>query len=102
MSVGTDRRHKACMCVDLDLSASLRTQKERVNRRDLQMKVLRSGDADVSAAVKPLTANPAVISMSAISRKQAKQKQSIAIIAALIILPRSPECLLNRVIALKI
>lgn len=68
----------------------------------MQIKVLRSGDGDVSTAVKLLTGNPPVISMSAISRKQAKQKQSIAIISALIVLVRSPECLLNRVIALKI
>lgn len=88
--------------MDLDLSAPLCTQKETAKRRDLQTKVLRSGDADVAAAVKALTANPTVISMSAISRKQAKQKQSFAIISALIIPPWSPECLLNRVIALKI
>lgn len=47
---------------------------ESVNRRDLQMKALRSGDGDVSTAVKLLPGNPPVISMSVISRKRAKQK----------------------------
>lgn len=41
--------------------------------------------------------------MSAISRKETEQKKKIiAIISALIVLVRSPECLLNRVIAVEI
>lgn len=35
-------------------------------------------------------------------KKKPKQKQTIAIISALIVLVRSPECLLNRVIAVEI
>lgn len=52
--------------------------------------------------VKQLTRNPLAISMSAISRNKTKQKQTIAIISALIVLVKSPECLLNRVIAVEI
>lgn len=54
--------------------------------------------------VKQLTSNAFAISTSAISRrkKKPKQKQTIAIISALIVLVRSPECLLNRVIAVEI
>lgn len=53
--------------------------------------------------VKQLTSNAFAISTSAISRKKkTKQKQTIAIISALIVLVRSPECLLNRVIAVEI
>lgn len=45
-----------------------------VNRRDLEMKAQHSGDGDAAAAVRLLPGNPPVISMSAISRKRAKQK----------------------------
>lgn len=61
-----------------------------------------SGVGIVSTTVKQLTSNPLAISMSAISRNKTKQKQTIAIISALIVLVRSPECLLNRVIAVEI
>lgn len=61
-----------------------------------------SGDGMVPTMVKQLTSNPLAISTSAISRNQTKQKQTIAIISALIVLVRSLECLLNRVIAVEI
>lgn len=61
-----------------------------------------SGDGSTSTLVRQLTSNPLAISMSRYQGTKLNKNKTIAIISALIVLVRSPECLLNRVIAVEI